>query len=372
MSHSHLIQKAVVGMALVMFVGGGLATATNYLAQKSDYAVIIDDQRVPQVMFQRRLIETRQMFTDAHLPDPTLRQQAIKLLIQRELMLRAAKERQLPVSDAEISQEWERLLKESYGGQMERMQVDLQRSFYTQADFREELRERLLMRKLEDKLEEKFKVPDASIDSYYRSHQDQFREPEKIQAWHILFKADGGKPAEVAQAKAKAEAVIQQLEAGADFQTLAKQKSDDAGSRVTGGSLGSFRKGEMVPAFEAAAWHLAPGEYTHLPVRTDYGWHVILRGKTEPGRLKPLSEVKAEIASQLLEEEKRRFMQNWLRQEEQASHILINPSLTAGPHPAGSESPATPSGPPTPSDAPTPMASPTPARFQSAIPPIKH
>lgn len=390
MSHSqgHLMQKAIVGMALVLFVGGGFATATNYWVQKSDYSIIVDGQRVPGVDFQRRLVETRQMFTHAgaKLPEAELKQQALTGLIQRTLLLREAEKRNLQVSEQEISQEWQRLLKEAYGGSSERMRGDLIKSYYSETDFHDELRDRLLMRKTETALETGFKVSDARLQTYYKEHQAEFSEPERIQASHILIKADHTKPAEMQRAKAKAEDVIRQLQGGADFKALAKQDSDDAGSKVNGGDLGSFRKGDMVPAFESAAWKLKPGEFTQTPVQTDFGWHVILRGQTLPARVKPFNEVKTEIVGQLVEAEKRNFMQDWLKRQQAASRIQIHPSLAGPelkkvtpqaepsnaslrPETSGGASPVASS---SPEPAALPSAKPTPARFQSAIPPIKN
>jgi peptidyl-prolyl cis-trans isomerase C len=71
-----------------------------------------------------------------------------------------------------------------------------------------------------------------------------------------------------------AKAIIKELAAGADFATLAKAKSTGP-SGPNGGALGSFGRGQMVPAFEAAAFALADGAITTAPIQTQFGWHVI-------------------------------------------------------------------------------------------------
>lgn len=74
--------------------------------------------------------------------------------------------------------------------------------------------------------------------------------------------------------KAEADAIEQQLKAGADFATIAKAKSTDTGSKASGGDLGWFGKGTMVAPFETAAFKLAPGQIS-APVQTQFGWHII-------------------------------------------------------------------------------------------------
>ena len=87
---------------------------------------------------------------------------------------------------------------------------------------------------------------------------------EEVHARHILVKTE-----------AEAKAIIAQLDKGADFATLAKKNSTDPVA-ASGGDLGYFGRDDMVPAFAAAAFALPVGKYTETPVKTEFGWHVIL------------------------------------------------------------------------------------------------
>ncbi len=88
---------------------------------------------------------------------------------------------------------------------------------------------------------------------------------QEVHARHILVDSE-----------AKAKDAIAQLEKGAKFEDLAKKYGDpkDAATQ-NGGDLGFFKKGDMLPEFSEAAFKLKPNEYTHTPVHTRYGWHVI-------------------------------------------------------------------------------------------------
>ena len=70
-------------------------------------------------------------------------------------------------------------------------------------------------------------------------------------------------------------AIIKQLDGGAKFEELAKENTTDPSGKTTGGDLGYFGPGQMVPEFEKAAFALEIGAYTKEPVQTQFGWHVI-------------------------------------------------------------------------------------------------
>ena len=102
------------------------------------------------------------------------------------------------------------------------------------------------------------------------------------------------------EAKKKAEEIIKKLDKGEDFDTLAKENSDDTGSKEKGGDLGYFNKGDMVEEFETAAYKLKVNEYTKEPVKTTYGYHIILKtGEKDKPKLK---EVKSNIIETLTKE----------------------------------------------------------------------
>ena len=73
----------------------------------------------------------------------------------------------------------------------------------------------------------------------------------------------------------EADAIIKQLDGGAKFEDLAAQHTTDPSGKTTGGDLGYFAPGQMVPEFETAAFALDVGGYTKTPVQSQFGWHVI-------------------------------------------------------------------------------------------------
>ncbi len=141
-------------------------------------------------------------------------------------------------------------------------------------------------------------IKESEINKYYNEET-----VGDISAKHILISVksdDNEEGLTDEEAKAKAEELITKLNEGADFDTLAKENSTDTGSKENGGDLGYFNKGDMVEEFEEAAYKLKVNEYTKEPVKTTYGYHIILKtGEKEKPELKA---VKDNIIETLMEE----------------------------------------------------------------------
>ncbi len=127
----------------------------------------------------------------------------------------------------------------------------------------------------------------------YKSNSTRFEAPAETTARHILIKAD------TPDAKAKAEAILAQLKAGADFDTLAREKSEDPGSAVNGGALGSFPMGTMVAPFDAALDQLQKaGDLSGL-VETQFGYHIIKLESRRPAGIRPYDDVKVVLRREI-------------------------------------------------------------------------
>lgn len=132
-------------------------------------------------------------------------------------------------------------------------------------------------------------VTDDKLRTEYQNRVSGGGEKE-ISARHILVKTND-----------EAMAIIKELDGGADFAELAKTKSTGP-SGASGGSLGFFAKGQMVPSFEEAAFALEKGTYTKEPVQTQFGFHIIKveddRQKTPPTFEESVDEIRNEMAQQ--------------------------------------------------------------------------
>jgi len=140
-------------------------------------------------------------------------------------------------------------------------------------------------------------VTDEVIQAYYDENKSLFMMPEKRQAKHILINIDAATPEGEAAAMKTVEEVQAKLDAGETFEDLAKAYSKDPGSAQTGGDLGSFEQGMMVPEFDEAVFSMEIGQVSQ-PVKTDFGYHLIKLTGIEPASYQPLAEVKAQVTEQ--------------------------------------------------------------------------
>jgi peptidyl-prolyl cis-trans isomerase C len=134
------------------------------------------------------------------------------------------------------------------------------------------------------------KITDADIRARYDKEIAAMPPQNEVRARHILVKT-----------KEEAEAIIKQLDGGAKFEDVAKEKSTD-GSAAQGGDLGYFGPGQMVPEFDKAANALQVGQYTKEPVQTQFGFHVIKLEDKRTQQPPAFDQVKDQVKSILIRE----------------------------------------------------------------------
>jgi len=123
---------------------------------------------------------------------------------------------------------------------------------------------------------------------------------EEVKAAHILVDDE-----------AKAKEIIKKLDGGAKFADLAKEYSKDKSNAQNGGDLGYFAQGDMVKEFGDAAFALNKGKYTEAPVKTQFGYHVILLEDKRERPAPAYDDVKDELASKVKRDLLNKMMEEW-------------------------------------------------------------
>ncbi|QJE02397.1 peptidylprolyl isomerase [Massilia forsythiae] len=151
-----------------------------------------------------------------------------------------------------------------------------------------------------DAVDKQVTVSDAEVVAAYDKSKARFSTPEKRTASHILINAKAdAKPADDAAAKAKAQAILDELRKNPnDFAKVAKAQSQDPGSAELGGDLGTVEKGVFVKPVEDAIYALKAGEMSGL-VRSEFGYHIIKVTAVTPSTQKSLEEARPEIVAEL-------------------------------------------------------------------------
>ena len=258
------------------------------------------DQEVQAVM--KRFERTGRGVGTAQLSQ--LEPRVLEGLIDRELLFQEAEQAGMRVDDKTVDAQLGKLKKRfpdeaAYKKALERMHLSEQ-------DVRLQIRRGMtIQRWIDSKFVQSISMPEQEVKAYYDSHPKMFQRPEEVRASHILIKVDA-KADEKTKLKARKdlEEIQKKLLEGEDFAKLAKKYSQGP-SAAKGGDLGYFRRGQMVPPFEKAAFALKPGEVSDIVV-TRFGYHLIKVSDIKPAKTFPYPEVKEKLADFLKKEKIRK------------------------------------------------------------------
>jgi peptidyl-prolyl cis-trans isomerase C len=231
-------------------------------------------------------------------------------LLSFKLVQAEGKARGITVTDQEIDGRIAEIRKQVPTD--EAFQQALKQRQMTVADLRNETRVEILVNKtMEAEIAPKVVVTPADLEAFYKQNPDQFKQPEQLRASHILFSVDSSATADFRKStRDQAEGVLKRAKAGEDFAALAKQYSKD-GSAQQGGDLNFFPRGQMVPAFEQAAFALKPGEISGI-VETQFGYHIIKATEHKPERIVPLAEVSDRLNGFLRQRKQQELVQQFV------------------------------------------------------------
>jgi peptidyl-prolyl cis-trans isomerase C len=173
----------------------------------------------------------------------------------------------------------------------------------------------------------KIEVTDAEVKKFYDENPAKFEQPEMVRASHILIgtrdQATGGELTDD-QKKAKlklAEDIRKRVLAGEDFAKLAKEYSDDPGSKDNGGEY-TFPRGQMVPEFEAAAFSLGTNQVSDV-VTTQFGYHIIKLSEKMPAKKVELAKVSDDLKDGLKSQELQKQLPDYLEKAQKEANIQI-------------------------------------------------
>lgn len=295
-----------------------------------------------EMMVSERSRERSMVSGDA-LASIGVRRQVFDEQVQQILIAQAAEKEGIRLSDRDLDREIDKLVDQQVKQERERAaqgkpMTDQQFEMVIRsamgksvAEWREELKQNWESRKpllrqalLQQKLMEKVaKVPNPSDEELKRSY-------DLLTIRHILV-STGNRTEE--QARKRAEEILQKVRSGADFAKLAKEFSDDPGSKQNGGSLGAIPRSQVaalfVPEFAKAVEALQPGQVSDL-VKTQYGFHIIRLDGVKPNVPADFEKNKAEYAKQYVETLRNAKWQQYLAQLRRTAKIeILDPEIKA-------------------------------------------
>ena len=222
---------------------------------------------------------------------PRIRERIVEELVMRRIMLDALSKENISLSDAEFAEIKAELAQELPPG----MSLD---AYMAENNVSEsEMREQMAVRKMVvAKADAVAKPSDEDIKAFYDENQAGFAQEATVSASHILIKVDRNADDDAAKTakRERIESLRKQLIEGADFAELAKANSD-CPSASSGGDLGSFGRGQMVPEFEDAAFSQEIGAIGEV-VETQFGFHLVKVSEKNDAKTLAFDEVKERIS----------------------------------------------------------------------------
>jgi foldase protein PrsA len=232
--------------------------------------------------------------------------QMLAVMLRDELIRQGAKQYDITVTDEDVEAEMDKLA--SQFGSLVGLEQALSQYGMTLDDLKGQIETTLL---LDGIAARDVTVEEEELKTYYDENKERYTEPEQVKARHILVEDE-----------ATAKSILKQLDTGEDFAEIAKEKSQDPGSKDKGGDLGFFGRGVMDPSFEEAAFSLDIGE-TSPPVGSMFGYHIIRVEDKKPERVAPFEEVRDDIVRQVTKQ-KAQPTSTVLMELRDAAQIKIN------------------------------------------------
>jgi parvulin-like peptidyl-prolyl isomerase len=303
--------RAAAAVSLLAALAVGASGCGN-----QDVAAIVNGDAITMTELNQQLEQLEQqypnMFEGAEGEARLLefKQRLLDNLIDQKLVLQAAEERGIEITDEDVQGQIDQL-KQGFETD-EEWEEALTNAGMNPDTLEDQIREQLLTQKLIESLSDDVEITEVEITEYYEGNKQMFFEDAAKRSSHILFKPED---------KAKAEEVLAELEDGEDFAALAKEYSQDPGSAQNGGDLG-WPTTPFVPEFEEAVSGLDKGEMSGL-VETQFGWHIIVVTDTREGKQQTQEEAKEQIEQVLRQQKRADAYQSFLDDLRAAAEIEI-------------------------------------------------
>jgi peptidyl-prolyl cis-trans isomerase SurA len=197
---------------------------------------------------------------------------------------------------------------ESQGGDWEDYKQQLQDSLLTQAVIRQEVGSRIL-------------VSHDEVKKYYDAHKAEFNRPEQVSLAEIFLGTAGKSAADVKATHKKADDIEKLLHEGADFNEMARRRSEGT-TAAQGGELGVFERGQLSKGIEDVVFSLKQGQVSD-PIPTDKGLEILKVEQHFQAGDQPLDKVEAEITSKLFNQQMEPTLRTYLAQLREESYLVV-------------------------------------------------
>lgn len=301
---------AISGQAGAAIVDAVVATVGKEVILRSD----IIQEMAP-------LMQDAQASASQTDPEKVFRQ-VLDQAVERELLYREAQLSGMQVPDKAIEERAEKIIKR-YDSRDAFMQM-LEKAGQTMPDFRERLRKELMALSMSmnkhKEIEKEMSISESEVSQYYQDHKEEFSRPERVQTRRIFLDATA-EPQVRKAAKARLEALREEIQLGADFGELAKKHSKGPEAE-SGGLIGWVKKGDLVEPLESAAFSLETGGVSPV-LDTEFGVCILKAEAKEAAGMASFEEARSEIEPKLRAQSADERYKKWMTDLRKRSQVRL-------------------------------------------------
>jgi len=255
-----------------------------------------------------------------------MRQLAIQDLIDRSLILQEFKKKEFTIPAYMIDDTVQRIIRTDFGGDRAAFVRTLQAQGYTMARFRDVQKDKMVVQAMrQSKVSDNIIVSPLKIRDYYNKNSAAYTTPAQVKLRMIVLhegRASGDAPPDASLSKKEmAQEIHDKLAGGAEFDRLAQMYSDDS-TKDAGGDWGWIERKTLNDDLAKVAFSLKTGEISPV-IPLDNAYYILMVESTKPAFTKPLSQVQGEIVQNLIQQEKIKAQERWLKTLRDQAYIKI-------------------------------------------------
>jgi len=337
------MKKVIVAAVLLGLLASALAFAACGGNQVPAGAIAsVGSATVTQEQFDQILAQAKAQFASQEGAPPfpkegtadydRLKASIVNYLVKIELIKQQAADMDVSVTQKQLDERIKQITQQ-VGGQ-KKLDALLKKQGVTMDEITTQLEAQMLEEAVRAKVGADAKVTEEQLKAYFNdpANKAQFVVADSVDARHVLV--------DTRAEAAKVQKLLAADPSDANWAKVAKKYSIDTTTKDKGGVLGTFGQGRMVPAFDKVAFSIKPGTVS-VPVKTQYGWHVIEVTKKTPGSSKTYEEAKPMIEQALKFQLQAKAWETWLAEAQKKAELMyadgFDPkTLTASPSPAPS------------------------------------
>jgi peptidyl-prolyl cis-trans isomerase SurA len=288
----------------------------------------VNNQIITRSEYQR---EEQQLKEEARNQDPVnadkafekAKKDVLRGLIDRELLLQKGKDLDIN-ADTEVIKRLDEMRKQMKLNSLD----DLEKAAASQGvsfeDFKQNMKTEIITQQvIQREVGGRMNVSGDEIKKFYEQHKSELARPESVKLSEILVSTDqaGEDPEKLAAAKAKADDLLKQIRAGANFEELAKKESQDA-SAPQGGDLGVFERGKLAKQLEDQTFAMKKGDVSDV-IRTKQGFVILKVTEHQTAGIPPLNEVENRVQEAVYMQKLQPALREYLKKLREQAYIKV-------------------------------------------------